>query len=268
MTGNDEQRCVLVTVAHPDDESFGCGSLIATAASHGRRVVVCCASRGEAGEDATGTHLDSDSLGAARETELRAAAALLGAVEVEVLGFGDSGWDGAAPAGSIGASVDALRDAIADAIERHRPAVVVTMDPTGSDGHRDHAAVGRATTDAFARTVTWPASLYHWCLPRSLMAQWAQEVAAHDDESVYLATELGRPDCDITTIVDASAVLDRRWAAIAAHRTQTSPYAAVSPELADAFVRRDHLVRVVPQWTGGPAEPALHIPCHPSRSPR
>ena len=46
----------MVIVAHPDDEAFGCGSLIAHAASSGADVTVVCATRGEAGE-ATG---DSD----------------------------------------------------------------------------------------------------------------------------------------------------------------------------------------------------------------
>ena len=38
----------LVVVAHPDDESFGCGSLIARAAACGAHVTIVCATRGEA----------------------------------------------------------------------------------------------------------------------------------------------------------------------------------------------------------------------------
>ena len=41
---------LLVFVAHPDDESFGCGSVIAEAVARGYRVAVCTASLGEAGE--------------------------------------------------------------------------------------------------------------------------------------------------------------------------------------------------------------------------
>ena len=37
-------------VAHPDDETFGAGSVIASLAAAGVEVVVCCATRGEMGE--------------------------------------------------------------------------------------------------------------------------------------------------------------------------------------------------------------------------
>ncbi len=256
----DRGITLLVTVAHPDDESFGCGSLITAAAEAGWRVVVCCASRGEAGEDASGLYAEPELLGAAREAELRAAATVLGVEVVEVLGFADSGWSGPAPTHSLVDDLPALVDEISRTIQAHRPDVVVTMDPSGSDGHRDHAAIGAAATQAFQQTVDWPASLYHWFLPRSLMNQWAREIAANDPDSVYLQTELGRTDDDVTTVIDGSLILKRRWQAIDCHATQSSPYAGVSPELAAAFIGRDHLVRIIPPWSGGPRESALHVP--------
>lgn len=85
---------LLVVVAHPDDESFGCGSLIALAAGGGAAVTVCCATRGEAGEPAPGSGVDADALPAVREQELRDAADLLGASEVVLLDFVDSGMAG------------------------------------------------------------------------------------------------------------------------------------------------------------------------------
>ena len=48
--------------------------------------------------------------------------------------------------------------ALIDVLERHRPDVVVTLDPTGSDGHRDHAAIGVAALPAsIAFGVVWQA---------------------------------------------------------------------------------------------------------------
>lgn len=246
--GSAHQRTVLVVVAHPDDESFGCGALIASAARSGAWVVVCCASRGELGEDASGRHPSRAALGAAREDELRAAGAILGVAEVEVLGLADSGWSGDPEPGSIMAEPDRLACGIDEAISRHRPQIVVTLDPTGSDGHRDHAAVGQAATEAFGRVVDWPASLYHWCLPHSLMEAWSREIAARNPDSVYLETELGRADQDVTTVLDGEAVVPLVRRAIAAHATQASPYVGISAELTDRFVRYDFLVRQVPVW--------------------
>ena len=81
---------LLVTVAHPDDETFGTGSIIAVAAERGAEVTVCCATRGEAGE-AHGVEPGSH-LAAAREAELRAAGAVLGVGRFVVLDYLDSGW--------------------------------------------------------------------------------------------------------------------------------------------------------------------------------
>lgn len=256
----DAPRSLLVIVAHPDDESFGCGALISGAARQGARVTVCCASRGELGEDATGRYPTTTDLAAAREQELRESAQILGAAGVEFLGFSDSGWDGDVAAGSIVAERERLVGSIEHAIEKLRPGVVVTMDPTGSDGHRDHVAVAEATTEAFFRAVDWPASLYHWCLPHSLMDDWAREVAARDPNSVYLGTELGRPDSEVTTVLDGTAELERVRRAMSRHATQTGPYQGISSELADRFIGFDHLVRVHPQWTIGPKEAGLHWP--------
>ncbi len=254
------QRTLVVVVAHPDDESFGCGALIAGAAAEGVRVVVACVSRGELGEDASGRHPTRVALGEARERELRTAAAILGVAEVEMLGLADSGWEGEPEPGSIVAEPLLLAARLDEVLRRHRPDVVVTLDPTGSDGHRDHAAVGAATTESFERVADWPATLYHWCLPRSLMDAWLREIAAGNPDSVYLEIELGRADADITTILDGAAVLDRVWQAIRCHTTQVTPYDGVSDELADEFVRREHLVRRYPVWTGGSPETALTWP--------
>ena len=93
----------LVAVAHPDDETFGCGSAIARAASLGAEVTVACATRGEAGEPPPG-HPDVGDLGAVREAELHRAAATLGVARVELLGYRDSGFDGEPPPCSLCAS--------------------------------------------------------------------------------------------------------------------------------------------------------------------
>ncbi|HEX7738572.1 MAG TPA: PIG-L family deacetylase [Marmoricola sp.] len=259
MDAMQEHGCrnVLIVIAHPDDESFGCGALIAAEAAARARVVVCCASRGELGEDVSGRYQTRDALGVAREAELREAAEVLGVAEVELLGLTDSGRDGDPEPGSIVAEPSRLCALVSEVMVRHRPDVVVTLDPTGSDGHRDHAAVGRATTVAFDDVVDWPAALYHWCLPHSLMDAWSREIAAAEPDSVYLGTELGRADADVTTVLDGAAVLDVVHRAVAAHRTQASPYAAVNAGLAERFMRFDHLVRQQPAWDGGPAEDRL-----------
>jgi hypothetical protein len=67
-------------------------------------------------------------------------------------------------------------------------------------------------------------------------------------ETAHLAlglAELGTTDDRITDVLDTRAHLPARRAAIAAHASQTSPYEGLSPELADAFLTTDNLIRVL-----------------------
>ncbi|MFP5370986.1 MAG: PIG-L family deacetylase, partial [Actinomycetes bacterium] len=121
----------LVAVAHPDDEAFGCGSVIARGAALGAEVTIACATRGEAGEPPPGSAGPGD-LGAVREAELRRAAERLGAARVELLGYRDSGFDGEPPPGTLcAAPVAAVAEVLERLLTELRPAVVVVLD--GSD---------------------------------------------------------------------------------------------------------------------------------------
>jgi N-acetyl-1-D-myo-inositol-2-amino-2-deoxy-alpha-D-glucopyranoside deacetylase len=232
---------LLVTVAHPDDESFGCGSVLAHATAAGIESIVVCATRGELGE-VPGETLTRDELGRRREAELRAAAAILGVGRVEVLGWVDSGVDGEPAPGSLAAAGPAVVEAaIAAIVDEARPDVVITLD--GSDGHRDHAIVRDATLAAIDRAAWRPARVYLWCLSRELF-----ELLGED-------RWLGTPDAELTTIVDVRRHLPTRWRAMRAHRSQTPPYDQMPADLQDAFLATDRLRRIIPPWTGGDPEP-------------
>jgi LmbE family N-acetylglucosaminyl deacetylase len=235
----------LVAVAHPDDETFGCGSTIAHAAARGAEVTVACATRGEAGEVGQDFPADAD-LGTVREAELRRAAAVLGVARVELLGYRDSGFDGEPAPGSLcAAPVAEVAEVLARLVGEIDPAVVVVLD--GSDGHRDHLQVRAAVLAALAATPDGPA-LYEFCLPNSLLRRWLDEMRSVRPDTAYHALDpatLGRRDDEITHVVDTADVLDRREAAIAEHRSQTSPFDGLSDDLRRAFLATDHLAEVV-----------------------
>lgn len=227
-----------VIVAHPDDETFGCGSLLLHARSSGAVTAVCCATRGEAGEVADGVEIPPGGVGELREGELRAAAHLLGVERVDLLDFRDSGMTGDAGPGAL-VEVDAslVQAAISRSVDAFGPEVIVTLD--GSDGHRDHRRV-RDVVIAVAAERDVP--VYLQCLPRSVMKRWAEHMSQQHSDSVYLELgELGTPDQEISHVVDTSEFWNQRWTAIDAHRSQTSPFAGLPEDVARAFLCREHL---------------------------
>lgn len=246
---------LLAVVAHPDDETFACGSLLLHAGAR-MRTVVASISLGEAGSNALGGALPPGGLGGLRERELRSAAALLNVDEVEVVGLQDSGMSGAEPPGSICAvPFEELVEAVRLLLVRHRPTVVLTLD--GSDGHRDHLRV----RDAVLAAVDVEASdtvVYEHCLPRSLMWRWLSHKAGEEGAAPYVDyPEIGTPDADITTIIDMSRHYETRCKAIALHASQSSPFDGLPEELARGFLAVEHLRRLRPAWTGGAVESDL-----------
>jgi len=235
MEASARRLQLLVVVAHPDDETFGLGSVLAHAAANGIEARVICATRGELGEPAI--DIGSTPLGEVREGELRAAAAILGVAGVEVLDYCDSGVDGdAAPGSLVAARTADVARVLAARIEVLQPDIVIVAD--GSDGHRDHVAIRDATLAAL-RSTTWrPTRLYLWCMPKSLLSQFAP------------FSEAGTPDDTITTVVDVSAHIPLRWQAMRAHATQTPPYDLMSPEMQHMFLADDHFIRIDPPFSG------------------
>jgi len=238
---------LLLIVAHPDDETFGCGSVLAHATACGLESVVLCATRGELGE-VSGTlppgepaSIDEDRLGQIRVEELRAATQLLGASRVELLGWRDSGVVGEPADGSLAAAPTAeVATVLAGRIDDLRPDVVIV--PEGSDGHRDHIAMCKATIAALEACEWRPTRTYLWCLPRSLMAEFTG------------VADLGTPDESITTIVDTHHFIDLRWKAMRAHAAQRPPFEAMAPDMQRAFLETEYLIRLDPPWDGGAIE--------------
>lgn len=241
VTPRHDPPRLLVVVAHPDDETFGCGSLLLAAAAAGWETTVACATRGEAGEPAPGTDLGGRSLGEVRERELWAAAGVLGVARVALLDFADSGMEGEPAPGTLCAADPAeVAAAVRTIATEVDPDAIVSLD--ASDGHRDHAAV-RDASIAVAGERGVPA--YLQALPRSLMSRWAAHMTEVRPElEVYLRNaDLGTPDEQLALVLDTAAHLEARERAIAVHASQTSPFEGLPPGLRHDFLAQVHLLR-------------------------
>jgi LmbE family N-acetylglucosaminyl deacetylase len=248
---------LLVTVAHPDDETFGTGSVIALAAEHGAQVTVCCATRGEAGDVPALT--SAAEIAAAREAELRSAGTTLGVNRFVLLDYVDSGMtDEPGPRTLAGAPFGDVVSDVRKVVDQVKPDVVVTLDPDHGDGHRDHAVIGRATVQACRHVPS--TRVYAWTVPRPLLARWFAELEKVRPDSAHLELDqrgLGRPEQQITTVLDVAEVRSKREHAISLHASQISPYDGMPSDLRDEFLDTDHLVRLQPAWIADDLEHTL-----------
>ena len=141
VTGDNPYGTILGVWAHPDDETYLCGGLMARAARAGDRVVCITATRGELGSPDEARWPSGPTLAAVRTAEMDAALAVLGVTEHHWLDYPDGGC----------ASVDqdeAVRR-VAAVMEAVRPDTVLTFGPDGMTGHDDHKAACRWATAAF-----------------------------------------------------------------------------------------------------------------------
>ncbi len=146
-------RRLLISMAHPDDESFGLGGLIAKYAAEGVDVYLICSTDGGAGTVAPEMLNGYNSISELRLAELDCASAVLGFKKVFLLGYKDSGMMNSETSLDPECSWQAPREEMArrvvEIIREVRPQVVITFNRYGGYGHPDHIAIHRATMDAF-----------------------------------------------------------------------------------------------------------------------
>jgi len=130
---------VMAVFAHPDDEAYLAGGLMAIAVDAGRRVVCVTATKGELGfPDDDPRSIEERA--AVRELEMKACLQVLGVTEHHWLGHPDGGCnllDDAVPVAQLRELIEAVR-----------PDTVLTFGPDGQTYHPDHMAVSRWTTRA------------------------------------------------------------------------------------------------------------------------
>ena len=139
---SEQPQRVLLVLAHPDDPEFFCGATLAKWAKEGKEIRYLLLTCGDKGSDDPA--MTPETLCADRQTEQRAAAAVIGVREVKFLSYHD---------GELFNTLEARREIVRE-IRRVRPAIVVTCDPTTfirqnvAINHPDHRAAGATTLDA------------------------------------------------------------------------------------------------------------------------
>ena len=265
------RRCLLAVLAHPDDETFGCGGLLAKYAAEGVKVTLICATRGEVGEISEPSLANPENLAQVRERELRAACDVLGIGELFILGYRDSGMRGTPdnrhPQALCQASRQEVAGRIVEIIRQVRPQVMVTFDPNGGYGHPDHIAVHHATKEAFSAAGDaagyvqqmrnglepyQPRKLYYVTFPRSMVRAFQEAIIAAGIQSDFSDLDpetIGVPDGDITTVVDVGGYVGQKEGAALCHRTQIQgdqPFTWIPEAIRSRFLSAEYLIRAEP----------------------
>jgi LmbE family N-acetylglucosaminyl deacetylase len=207
-----ELGTVLGIWAHPDDEAYLSGGLMAMARDLGSRVVCVTATRGELGTTDPQTWTPQR-LAAERTGELARCLEILGVSEHRWLGYRD-GQCATVPASD---AVGQLSDVIDDV----RPDTVMTFGSDGITGHPDHQAVSGWVTAAFDRAARPGTRLLHAAVTERQVRRWKP---LDDSLGVYLpgypvAAPADRIEVDLVLPADIAA---RKVRALAAQTTQTA----------------------------------------------
>ena len=233
MTATDISRLsVLACFAHPDDEGFASGGLLAMLAAGGARVTLVCATNGDIGEISDPSLATPENLWQVRKQELRNAMAVTGIDDLRFFDYRDSGMEGwddnNHPNAYCNADDGHVIGLLAGIIAEVNPHVVLTHDPSGGYGHPDHKTMSEHATAAVQRASDpdgFTPLLYYVCFPRGVFQRWWQEMIDRGIEppfAVDAIDSLGTPDDEVTTTVDVSAYVDTKIASLKCHRTQIS----------------------------------------------
>ncbi|MBN9098397.1 MULTISPECIES: PIG-L deacetylase family protein [unclassified Pseudonocardia] len=194
---------VLVVTAHPDDVDFGAAATVASWTQAGIEVSYCICTSGDAGGFDDTPRADMAPL---REAEQLAAAKEVGVQDVTFLHY---------PDGRLTPSVELRRD-ISREIRRVRPQRVLTQSPeiywkrVGAS-HPDHRAAGEA-----ALAAVYPDARNPFAHP---------ELLADEGLEAWTVPEMwimAAPEERTDHVVDVTATMDRKIAALLAHTSQTA----------------------------------------------
>jgi LmbE family N-acetylglucosaminyl deacetylase len=240
MRSNSELTLMAVH-AHPDDEASSTGGVLARYSRDGVNTIVVTCTNGALGDAPGGIKPDDPSFDeelviATRRRELDASCAILGVRHLERLDYQDSGMMGwpsnSAPGAFWQMSIEEAAKPLVELMEQYRPQVVITYDANGSYGHPDHIQAHRITLHATEVTGI-PDRLYYPVIPRSAWREFAPLLRAAgldegdeagDETSESGPTreeEFGTADELITTQVDCREFVGTKYAALAAHASQT-----------------------------------------------
>jgi LmbE family N-acetylglucosaminyl deacetylase len=202
---------VLLSFAHPDDETFTLAGSIIKWVKAGHQVSLITATYGQMGLSADIKVDSPEHLGQIRKGEMENAAKITGISKIHYFGLMDGELEKE--------DTNDLVSKISEIMQSDQPDVVITFEKNGGSNHPDHIKMSLASTRAFndyLKKARKHVRLYHTVTPRSYYAEYAKAGVANTG----FGEPKGVPDEQITTILDVTDVFDLKMTAIECHKTQ------------------------------------------------
>ena len=272
------QLRLLACFAHPDDEAFTASGVLAASTARGVQVRLVCATYGEEGDIRQPGVATRVTLGQVRHEELCCSCAVLGLQEPIMLGYRDSGWGNAPAQYHPNAFVQAppwqVIQRLVEEIRRFKPHIVLTFEPEGISGHKDHKAISHHTTAAVQMAgdpAAFPEQARAGLSPHHpLRLLYVARLQGHRLHRVTLLRQAGLavpwPEPELRqqgvpleqmhVRLDVTPYLEQKLASMRSHRTQITPdweFDAVPWDTTVALLGQEYLMQAQP-WAA-PGEP-------------
>lgn len=202
---------ILFVGAHPDDEVFCAGGLLAAAVANGQKVACIVATHGEKGiQDET--RWPASGLADIRTSELNAAYKILGLKECYWLDCFDGGCK---------PDDQPTINKLANLAKEINPKTVITFGPDGLTGHTDHQAVSAWVSEVF----DGDQQVFHVVVNREVYEKaWHQvDKLANAFFNVEHPPLVEQQDCDINLVLPPE-LLSKKLDALAAMPSQYDSY--------------------------------------------
>jgi LmbE family N-acetylglucosaminyl deacetylase len=203
---------VLIGIfAHPDDETFGPAGTLLKLDADGYDIHLILLTDGEAGTNPDG----ATDLGAVRLQEWQAAGSQLGISTQTALHYPDGELD-EVDTSVLGSTLEETLEQIVESYEEPVQVSLMTFEPQGVTGHRDHIAASQAAGRLYEHLRTHHSymcgELWQFCLDRT---------QAPLDGTAYYESR-AREDDFITRRVDVRPFLKQKYIAMDCHTSQAA----------------------------------------------
>lgn len=207
---------ILGIWAHPDDEVWASGALMAAAVANGQTVVCVTATDGAAGQTSNQEKWPRSSLARVRRQEIEAAMKVLGISDLEWLGYEDGKLQKVEDEAAVARLVEIINEV--------QPDTILTFEPKGITGHPDHKKICQWVCTA-AKLAEVPLAVYGACETRERYEDCGRECDRLFN--MYYGTVspavVAESEADLVFRANQSEI-DTKLLALRAHHSQTEQF--------------------------------------------